>query len=384
MHATAFALGIHEDTGSLTYSSTTHRDVEALAACVRLGANQEQLARYLRSPLQRDQRELLGAVDRGAHRARRRGAADRGRGRKRRPLCRRCVLAGVARGRFDRLGRAVPVRRDGGPGAGGRPQPHARAFGRRGRRAVRGRRACRRPHPPWRARRTRRPCWSGCWSEAARVTEEPPRARSGDVAAGSCRRERRAHLGDAGRVPAAGAERHPGLRGRPPDRRRRARGPRPRGAPRAQPRSGEGCDELGSRRDRGRRDARRAARAACDGPRRPARGRGRGTAPVRGQGPDRERPRRGHPRGPAARPARAGGPGAADAGPRGDRSRAGAAPHHRAAARRAARDRRRGGARGGGVPGRRRGARRAAGGAEPRPGRDGGGRRDRPRAAPRP
>ena len=52
MHATAFALGIHEDTGSLTYSSTTHRDVEALAACVRLGANQEQLARYLRGPLQ--------------------------------------------------------------------------------------------------------------------------------------------------------------------------------------------------------------------------------------------------------------------------------------------------------------------------------------------
>jgi tRNA nucleotidyltransferase (CCA-adding enzyme) len=59
MHATAFALGIHEDTGSLTYSSTTHRDIEALAACVRLGANQEQLVRYLRSPLQRDQRDLL-------------------------------------------------------------------------------------------------------------------------------------------------------------------------------------------------------------------------------------------------------------------------------------------------------------------------------------
>jgi tRNA nucleotidyltransferase (CCA-adding enzyme) len=59
MHATAFALGIHEDTGSLTYASTTHRDIEALAACVRLGANQEQLARYLRSPLQRDQRDLL-------------------------------------------------------------------------------------------------------------------------------------------------------------------------------------------------------------------------------------------------------------------------------------------------------------------------------------
>src|SRR4029453_6408966 len=40
MQATAFALGIHEDTGSLTYASATHRDIEALAACVRAGANQ--------------------------------------------------------------------------------------------------------------------------------------------------------------------------------------------------------------------------------------------------------------------------------------------------------------------------------------------------------
>src|SRR2546423_3522930 len=59
MHATAFALGIHEDTGSLTYTSTTYRDVEALAACVRLGANQELLGRYLRGPLHPDQRSLL-------------------------------------------------------------------------------------------------------------------------------------------------------------------------------------------------------------------------------------------------------------------------------------------------------------------------------------
>ena len=63
MHATAFALGIHEDTGSLTYSSTTARDVEALAACLRAGANQELLARYLRGPLQADQRELLRRLD---------------------------------------------------------------------------------------------------------------------------------------------------------------------------------------------------------------------------------------------------------------------------------------------------------------------------------
>ncbi len=63
MHATAFALGIHEDTGSLTYVSTTQRDVEALAACMRMGSNQELLARYLRGPLQPNQRELLRRLD---------------------------------------------------------------------------------------------------------------------------------------------------------------------------------------------------------------------------------------------------------------------------------------------------------------------------------
>jgi len=63
MQATAFALGIHEDTGSLTYSSTTQRDVEALAACMRAGSNQELLGRYLRGPLQPDQRELLRRLD---------------------------------------------------------------------------------------------------------------------------------------------------------------------------------------------------------------------------------------------------------------------------------------------------------------------------------
>lgn len=59
MYATAFALGIHEDTGSLTHTSTTYRDIEALAACVRLGANQVLLARYLRGPLQPEQRDVL-------------------------------------------------------------------------------------------------------------------------------------------------------------------------------------------------------------------------------------------------------------------------------------------------------------------------------------
>ncbi len=59
MHATAFALGIHEDTGSLTFPSTTEDDVAALAFCMKAGANQQMLARYLRKPLSGKQRELI-------------------------------------------------------------------------------------------------------------------------------------------------------------------------------------------------------------------------------------------------------------------------------------------------------------------------------------
>ena len=44
LEATVFALGIHEDTGSLTYPSATRRDAEALAWCLRHGARQELLA----------------------------------------------------------------------------------------------------------------------------------------------------------------------------------------------------------------------------------------------------------------------------------------------------------------------------------------------------
>ena len=57
--ATLFALGIHEDTGSLTYPTTTERDVEAVAWCLRHGARQEALARYLRKPLGESERALF-------------------------------------------------------------------------------------------------------------------------------------------------------------------------------------------------------------------------------------------------------------------------------------------------------------------------------------
>jgi tRNA nucleotidyltransferase (CCA-adding enzyme) len=62
LEATVFALGIHEDTGSLTYPSTTQRDAEALGWCLRHGASQELVARFLHLPLTDDERELLGAL----------------------------------------------------------------------------------------------------------------------------------------------------------------------------------------------------------------------------------------------------------------------------------------------------------------------------------
>jgi tRNA nucleotidyltransferase (CCA-adding enzyme) len=59
LEATIFALGIHEDTGSLTYPRTTIRDAEMLAASMRLGASQPLIERYLHSALTKDQREVF-------------------------------------------------------------------------------------------------------------------------------------------------------------------------------------------------------------------------------------------------------------------------------------------------------------------------------------
>ncbi len=62
LEATAFALGIHEDTGSLTYPTATQRDAEALGWCLRHGARQELLAEFLHTPLTEEERELLAAL----------------------------------------------------------------------------------------------------------------------------------------------------------------------------------------------------------------------------------------------------------------------------------------------------------------------------------
>ena len=59
LEATTFALGIHEDTGSLTYATTTQRDADALVWCLRHGARQDLVASYLHLPLAAPERDLL-------------------------------------------------------------------------------------------------------------------------------------------------------------------------------------------------------------------------------------------------------------------------------------------------------------------------------------
>lgn len=60
--ATVFALGIHEDTGSLTFTTTTTRDVEALAFCMRAGADMQLLEKWLTNALTAAQRITLAAA----------------------------------------------------------------------------------------------------------------------------------------------------------------------------------------------------------------------------------------------------------------------------------------------------------------------------------
>ncbi len=58
IHATLLLLGIYEDTGSLTYVSTTPRDVRAAANLLELGASLRIAAEFLNPPLSEDQREV--------------------------------------------------------------------------------------------------------------------------------------------------------------------------------------------------------------------------------------------------------------------------------------------------------------------------------------
>ena len=57
--ATLFALGIHEDTGSLTYAGTTYEDAESLSFLMREGANLGVIMHFLGPPLTPGQHELM-------------------------------------------------------------------------------------------------------------------------------------------------------------------------------------------------------------------------------------------------------------------------------------------------------------------------------------
>ncbi len=68
VHASLLLLGIYEDTGSLTYTSTTPRDMRAAAYLLEQGASLQIVSRYLNPPLSDDQRivydRLLATAER--------------------------------------------------------------------------------------------------------------------------------------------------------------------------------------------------------------------------------------------------------------------------------------------------------------------------------
>ena len=60
--ATLFALGIYEDTGCLTFDTTTVRDVEALWRLWEIGVNLRVINQFLNRPLSEEQRTILDAL----------------------------------------------------------------------------------------------------------------------------------------------------------------------------------------------------------------------------------------------------------------------------------------------------------------------------------
>src|SRR5688572_22240024 len=62
VEATLLALGIHADTGSLSFPGTTSRDAGAVAFLLGAGLDLSVLGRYLRAPVNPKHRELLADV----------------------------------------------------------------------------------------------------------------------------------------------------------------------------------------------------------------------------------------------------------------------------------------------------------------------------------
>ena len=266
LEATAFALGIHEDTGSLTYPTATQRDAEALAWCLRHGARQELLADFLHTPLARG----------GAR------AAQRAAGRASRPhelagvevlvaaaawpsyvdgvsnLAHKIVdLTDCPGARAARRDGRARLRRRAQPNAGGRRRGDRAALGGGGHSAggvgdLPGARSKRRGR---------------AWSTGS---ERRPRAAS--RAATSCRAPRAPSAPDETVAHAMVACQRYGQsgilvdRGRPPRRLGRPRGSRQGDRPRPLARAGQGDHELARRHLPSEDDAARASSSACSPP----------------------------------------------------------------------------------------------------------------------
>ncbi len=68
LQATLLLMGIYEDTGSLTYASTTTRDVRAVAFLLEQGASLRIASSYLNPPLSEDQRDIYNKLLQSAER----------------------------------------------------------------------------------------------------------------------------------------------------------------------------------------------------------------------------------------------------------------------------------------------------------------------------
>lgn len=62
LEATLLAIGIYEDTGSLTFTTTTARDAAAVAYLLEQGANLKLLAEFIERPLTESQKQLLNRL----------------------------------------------------------------------------------------------------------------------------------------------------------------------------------------------------------------------------------------------------------------------------------------------------------------------------------
>ncbi len=62
LQATLFALGIYEDTGNLTFSTTTPEDIDAVAWLLRHGANLDLVATFVNRSLSEGQRQILNRL----------------------------------------------------------------------------------------------------------------------------------------------------------------------------------------------------------------------------------------------------------------------------------------------------------------------------------